>query len=114
MGFGIREKMNKLLIPDATTADLGEGMQAYYDEKLKVWVFPGKDPDEVPTPIGRPPTTALTEKEESPKAESSTPQDPLAAMMAPPQCAQSLCVSCHPLGSQFFVLAHFDLFLVRL
>jgi len=28
--------MNKWLNPDATTADLGEGMQAYYDEKRKV------------------------------------------------------------------------------
>jgi len=91
-GFGITEKMNKWLNPDATTADLGEGMQAYYDEKRKVWVFPGEDPDEVAKPIGPPPTipAALSEKEEeSPKAESSTPQDPLAAMMAPPQRAQS-------------------------
>jgi hypothetical protein len=79
--------MNKWLNPDATTADLGEGMQAYYDEKRKVWVFPGEDPDEVAKPIGPPPTApATTEKEETP---STAPKDPLAAMMAPPQRAPS-------------------------
>ena len=79
--------MTKWLNPDATTADLGEGMQAYYDEKRKVWVFPGEDPEEKAKPIGPPPTatTAAESTEESPKA----PMDPLAAMMAPPQRAPS-------------------------
>ena len=75
--------MTKWLNPDATQADLGEGMQAYYDEKRKVWVFPGEDPDEVAKPIGPPPIT--------PMAATPTPAplpaaiDPLAAMMAPPK-----------------------------
>jgi hypothetical protein len=79
--------MTKWLNPDATTADLGEGMKAYYDEKRKVWVFPGEDPDEKAKPIGPPPTvpTASEKTEESPKAH----KDPLAAMMAPPQRASS-------------------------
>jgi hypothetical protein len=79
--------MTKWLNPDATTADLGEGMQAYYDEKLKIWVFPGEDPEEKAKPIGPPPTAPIaTEKiEESTKASN----DPLAAMMAPPQRATS-------------------------
>jgi hypothetical protein len=85
-GLGIKDKMTKWLNPDATTADLGEGMQAYYDEKRKVWVFPGEDPDEKAKPIGPPPTVIASERtEESPKA----PKDPLAAMMAPPQRASS-------------------------
>lgn len=80
--FGIRDRITKLLNPDATTADLGEGMQAYYDEKRKVWVFPGENPDEVAKPIGAPPTMT-PKKEEAPKPAAPS-NDPLAAMMAPP------------------------------
>jgi hypothetical protein len=40
--------------------DLGEGMQAYFDEKNKVWVFPGEDPAEKARPIGLPPTVTTT------------------------------------------------------
>lgn len=81
--------MNKWLNPDATTADLGEGMQAYYDEKRKVWVFPGEDPDEVAKPIGPPPTMSAKSLEEKEEPQAPTPQDPLAAMMAPPKRASS-------------------------
>jgi hypothetical protein len=76
--------LTKFLNPDATEADLGEKMQAYYDKEKKVWVFPGEDPAELAKPIGPPPIT--------PMATSSVPEqsrppanDPLAAMMAPPQ-----------------------------
>jgi hypothetical protein len=34
-------------------ADMGEGMQAYFDEKNKVWVFPGEDPAEKAKPVIR-------------------------------------------------------------
>ena len=81
--FGIKSSVTKWLNPDATEADLGEKMQAYYDEDKKVWVFPGEDPAEVAKPIGPPPTTPMA-------AAASTPalsNDPLAAMMAPPQRA---------------------------
>jgi hypothetical protein len=88
-GFGITEKMNKWLNPDATTADLGEGMQAYYDEKRKVWVFPGDDPDDVAKPIGPPPTIPAKAPEETKEEPPDAPQDPLAAMMAPPKRAPS-------------------------
>ena len=82
--------MTKWLNPDATTADLGEGMQAYYDEKLKVWVFPGEDPAEKAKPIGPPPMTPAKKedsKQEEAKSEAvaTPPADPLAAMMAPPR-----------------------------
>lgn len=66
-------------------------MQAYFDEKRKVWVFPGEDPDEVAKPVGPPPIPVAAPEKESPKAEAaSTPADPLAAMMAPPPPRASL------------------------
>jgi len=81
--------MTKWLNPDATTADMGEAMQAYYDEKRKVWVFPGEDPDEKAKPIGPPPMTptALATAPETQQTPTTptTSSDPLAAMMAPPQ-----------------------------
>ena len=85
-GFGLKSRMTKWLNPDATTADIGESMQAYYDEKLKVWVFPGEDPQEKAKPIGPPPTAVSTPKADDagPPAQSSSSLDPLAAMMAPP------------------------------
>lgn len=82
--------MTKWLNPDATQADLGEQMQAYYDEKRKVWVFPGEDPEEKAKPIGPPPTTPMASspapaplQDESPAVQKSS--DPLAAMMQPPK-----------------------------
>jgi hypothetical protein len=75
--------MTKRLNPDATTADLGGGMEAYYDEKLKRWIFPGDDPAEVAKPLAPPPT--MTPKKEVVEEEkNNAPLDPLAAMMAPP------------------------------
>jgi hypothetical protein len=87
--LGIKDKVTKWLNPDATTADLGERMEAYYDEKLKVWVFPGEDPAEIAKPIGPPPTTVkntINEPQTDNKdTNSNTNLDPLAAMMAPPK-----------------------------
>jgi len=90
-GFGIKSRMTKWLNPDATTADIGESMQAYYDEKRKVWVFPGEDPEEKAKPIGPPPTALSTPKKDNagPPPQSSSSLDPLAAMMAPPPRAPS-------------------------
>jgi hypothetical protein len=86
--FGIRDSVTKWLNPDATKADLGEGMQAYYDEDKKVWVFPGEDPAEIAKPIGPPPTTplgaAMSPNYNMPSSEPREKNDPLAAMMAPP------------------------------
>ena len=73
--------------PDATQADMGERMQAYYDADNKVWVFPGEDPAEVAQPIGPPPTTPMALS--SGPASVASFNDPLAAMMAPPQRAPS-------------------------
>merc|ERR1712070_831423 len=83
----------KWLNPDASTADLGGTMEAYYDEDKKVWVFPGEDPNEVAKPIGPPPTAVIAKaeeiKEEKEKKPDSASLDPLAAMMAPPPRAVS-------------------------
>jgi len=82
----MKDRMTKWLNPDATTADLGEGMQAYYDEDKKVWVFPGEDPAEKAKPTPPPPTSmpSAAKQEEQPKPPDMA-TDPLAAMMAPPQ-----------------------------
>jgi len=76
--------MTKWLNPDATQADLGESMQAYYDEKLGVWVFPGEDPAEKAKPVGPPPTTPIIAEDRAVSCPAPAPADPLAAMMAPP------------------------------
>jgi len=72
-------------------------MQAYYDEKRKIWVFPGEDPEEKAKPIGPPPTIPKAESaaggvpgaSPGPPSASQAPvaaaSDPLAAMMAPPK-----------------------------
>ena len=81
--------LRKKLDPDskATVADVGEEMQAYYDEKLKRWIFPGDDPAEVAKPLAPPPIIPKTsDAAPSTPAPVATPasNDPLAALMAPP------------------------------
>jgi hypothetical protein len=83
-----RDSVTKWLNPEAKMADLGEGMQAYYDADKKVWVFPGDDPAELAKPIGPPPITPVvtaSSLEVSPVLPGPTPKnDPLSAMMMPP------------------------------
>ena len=80
--------LRKKLDPDskATVADVGEEMQAYYDEKLKRWIFPGDDPAEVAKPLAPPPIIPKTSEAPSTPAPAASPasNDPLAALMAPP------------------------------
>jgi hypothetical protein len=84
--LGLKDKVTKWLNPDATTADLGDKMEAYYDEKLKVWVFPGEDPVERAKPIGPPPVAVAVVNDKNDATTATTPtMDPLAAMMAPPK-----------------------------
>ena len=71
--------------PDATVADEGNTMQAYFDKERKVWVFPGEDPEELAKPIGPPPTAVKTPQATTPAPVAVASMDPLAAMMAPPQ-----------------------------
>jgi len=71
----------KKLNPDATEADLGGKMEAYYDKKLGRWIFPGDDPNEVAKPLAPPPVApAVKDAPKQPVASN----DPLAALMAPP------------------------------
>ena len=77
--------------PDATIASgEGEEMKAYYDKERKVWVFPGEDPADNAKELAPPPTsvTATPQAKAAPDP-ASTSNDPLAAMMAPPQRAPS-------------------------
>jgi hypothetical protein len=71
--------------PDATEADVGGKMEAYYDEKVKRWIFPGDDPQEVAKPLAPPPTTpAVKGNKEAMSTPTAASNDPLAMMMAPP------------------------------
>ena len=82
--FGIKSKVTKWLNPDAHEADLGEKMEAYYDNERKVWVFPGENPEEVAKPIGPPPTPQTVQVATPTPPAHTMSNDPLAAMMAPP------------------------------
>ncbi len=61
-------------------------MQAYYDEKLKRWIFPGDDPTEVAKPLAPPPIIpAIADADPAmPAPAAARSNDPLAALMAPP------------------------------
>ena len=65
-------------------ADMGEEMDAYYDEKLKRWIFPGDDPAEVAKPLAPPPIMPTNSEKPPATPAPAAPLDPLAAMMAPP------------------------------
>ena len=89
-GLGIRGRMIKWLNPDAHQVTLEESTEkAYYDEKRKVWVFPGDNPDDLVKPIGPPPTIPASPATPGPSSSiaQSNATDPLAAMMAPPKRA---------------------------
>jgi hypothetical protein len=82
--LGLKNWIEKKLNPDAHTVSLVESAEkAYFDEKRKVWVFPGDDPDELVKSVGPPPKTPMASNPE-PAPEPDAPKDPLAAMMAPP------------------------------
>lgn len=87
LNFGIKEKVTKWLNPDATTADLGDGLgEAYYDDKIKRWVFPGDNLEELAKPLAPPPMVLpTTPQAEDRNSGTGEVKDPLAAMMAPPQ-----------------------------
>jgi Sec23-binding domain of Sec16 len=81
---GLKTWMTKKMNPDATQADIGEAMAARYDEKLKRWIFPGDDPNEVIPSLAPPPKIPLGTPTPAP-APVNASNDPLAAMLAPPQ-----------------------------
>ncbi|CAJ1954685.1 unnamed protein product [Cylindrotheca closterium] len=84
---GFRSMMIKRFNKDAVECSLPDNEEkAYYDEKLKRWVFPGDDLDELAKPMAPPPLMpsggdSKPAIEPEPKPDSN---DPLAAMMAPP------------------------------
>jgi hypothetical protein len=83
----IRTGLIKKFNPDATECALpDDDEKPYFNNELKVWVFPGEDPAEVAKPIAPPPMIPKA-GDSAPAPESSRPaavDDPLAAMMAPP------------------------------
>lgn len=82
--LGLQNWIVKKLNPDAHQVTLVESEEkAYYDEKRKVWVFPGDDPEELVKPVGPPPKTPVASKTES-APEPETSKDPLSQLMAPP------------------------------
>ena len=85
-GFGLRTWVAKKLNPEATEADLGGKLEAYYDKKLGRWIFPDDDPNEVSKPLAPPPVVkASVAKDDAKQAvETASKSDPLAALMAPP------------------------------
>jgi len=87
-GWSIGKWIAKKINPDATYVDsLGEDNKAYYDEKLKRWIFPGDDPSTVVTELPPPPTMPIPKKEPTGTQDTTkTPSkaDPLASLMAPP------------------------------
>jgi hypothetical protein len=83
----LRTGLIKRFNPDATECTLPDNEEKpYYNNELKVWVFPGEDPHEVAKPIAPPPMIPKA-GDSAPAPEPSRPaavNDPLAAMMAPP------------------------------
>ncbi|CAB9511698.1 transport protein SEC16B [Seminavis robusta] len=82
--FGFSKTMTKWLNPDATQADVGGKMEAYYCDETKRWIFPGETPEDI-KPLPPPPTPMDMTPKEEPKPEPDMATDPLAAMMAPPK-----------------------------
>ena len=91
-GWSIRNFITKKLNPDATVADLEEAGKMVYSEEHKVYYVVGEeDPAEkakARAPSGPPPTTPMSS---APAPTSAPPpsDDPLAALMAPPNSALS-------------------------
>lgn len=100
---GISKLITQKMNPDAKVAKLGEQMEAYFDEEKKRWVFPGETAAEEPVMPSAPPTGPMPGSTPNsthggplgPPGSQSAPgsisggapasDDPLAALMAPPQ-----------------------------
>ncbi len=71
---GLVQKLTKVVHPEATVADIGEDMQAYWDDNTKKWVFPT-------APEG---DSAGAEMANQKPEEAAPIPNALAALMAPP------------------------------
>lgn len=82
---GMKSWLIKKLNPDAKECYLPDNEeQPYYDEKLKRWVFPGDDLDELSKPMAPPPIISKKEDEATKPKEPEKPKDAVSSMMAPP------------------------------
>lgn len=76
-----RERMN----PDSNVVDLTEEGEVYYDKKLKRYIFPGDDINELSKPPPLPPKIPVKkDKQSAPVTPAVNQNDPLAFLMAPP------------------------------
>eukprot|EP00978_Attheya_sp_CCMP212_P013459 scaffold33832_cov38-Attheya_sp.AAC.1 len=91
-GNWLRSSVTKMLgiSNTATVADLGDSNEAHYDVTLKRWVFPVHNVEELAQPLAPPPIMPNTPKNDTPEPVPATPNDdPLVALMAPPNRAPS-------------------------
>mmetsp|Transcript_26865 Transcript_26865/g.35950 ORF Transcript_26865/g.35950 Transcript_26865/m.35950 type:complete len:522 (+) Transcript_26865:1952-3517(+) len=82
--WSMKDWLTKRFNPEAKVADVGDSMQARYDPKLKRWIFPGDNPEEIAKPLAPPPIMkkdTITAKAEPVAAKND---DPLSSLMAPP------------------------------
>ena len=76
--------------PNAKIANVGNKMEAYFDEDKKRWVFPGEEEEEDQGPPLAPPTTKDVQKARDaggapqPPGTPAPAADPIASLMAPP------------------------------
>eukprot|EP01083_Nonionella_stella_P065904 173082_1 len=95
IGGWITKKLN----PDAKIGDTGKPMEAYFDKKLNVWVFPGDDPAEVAKPLAPPPITPIVKDSSVAPASEAKSYDPLASLIAPPNSRSAQKKAADPLSS---------------
>uniref|UniRef100_A0A6S8TR00 Protein transport protein sec16 n=1 Tax=Chaetoceros debilis TaxID=122233 RepID=A0A6S8TR00_9STRA len=95
IGGWITKKLN----PDAKIGDTGKPMEAYFDKKMNVWVFPGDDPAEVAKPLAPPPITPIVKNSSVAPASEATSDDPLASLIAPPNSRSAQKKAADPLSS---------------
>lgn len=82
--LGILGRLVKKLNPNATIADTGDEMQAYFDKKLGRWVFPGETAEDLVEKKLAPPPTISSMETTPVAAPKPVENDPLSNLMAPP------------------------------
>jgi hypothetical protein len=101
----IASKFSKWMYPDAAEATLGGEMDAYFDKVKGRWVFPGEDASAVDDTLNSapPPPPNMKQTASSPNLTGSSggdaSNDPLAALMLPPQRAMPSSSNNDPLAA---------------
>lgn len=74
-------------------------MEAYFDKKLGIWVFPGDDPAEIAKPLAPPPITPIVKDNSAAPTSEAKSDDPLASLIAPPNARSAPKKAADPLSS---------------